>query len=522
MRTEAGLVSGAMSADGLKTYFGLPFAAPPIRENRWRAPQPVAPWKGKLTANRKPAECVQGLRSPSINHYFGDEYAGEDCLYLNVWEPARAKPGTKLPVVVWIYGGGFTGGSASMDIYSGKELAKKDVLYVALNYRVGVMGFLALPEATQESGHHASGNWGFLDQVAGLQWVRKNIAAFGGDPENVTLVGQSAGSMSICYLQASPLTKGLFQRVVGMSGSCVGNAGSTGGDLAAGEVEGRKLMDAVKAGSLAELRAVSSDKIVAAAQAAGVRTGPIVDGYFLPEPTKKIFAEGRQNDVAVLTGSTANDIGTTGPIRSAKTLTALKAAAQQAYGAKADELLTLFPAKDDAEAAHAAETIGINSGITADSRAWAQAQTTKGKQPVYLYLLTRVQPFTPGVKFSDFNQATAGAYHMGDVPYWLGTYEAFNLFRRTRDWTAWDRELSEDMQKVIVSFAKTGNPSTAAVHFTAYGPAAETRVVFGDTISTETMNAAGMNFIQSTPSMMTQGPRAPRPAVPVKPSSPTY
>jgi para-nitrobenzyl esterase len=496
IKTDAGLVSGTMSAEGLKTYFGIPFAAPPLRENRWRAPQPVTPWQGVLTANRKPSECVQGLRSPTINHYFGDELSGEDCLYLNVWLPGATKAGDRLPVLVWIYGGGFNTGSASSPIYGGSELAKKGVIYVAPNYRLGIMGFLTHPEMTQESGHAASGNWGFLDQVAALRWVQKNIAAFGGDPANVTLIGQSAGSMSINNLQASPLAKGLFKRAIGMSGATFRSAMPA---LADAEGQGVKLQEALKVKSLAELRGFSSDKVVAAAQAAGIRSGPIIDGYFLPDGIDDIFKAGKQSDAAVLTGSTARDIGTTVPIRAARTVAEYKAFASQMYGEKAAELLTLFPANSDAEAMRQAEEIGRNSGFTAGARTWAREQTRTGKEPAYLYMLSRVQPFTPGVTFSDFNPATAGAYHMGDVPYWLGTYEAFNVFRRTRDWAVWDRDLSIAMQDVVVAFAKTGNPSTRAAQFTRYTPDNETRVDFGDTIRVEKLNTRGMDFLEVTP-----------------------
>lgn len=499
IKTDAGLVSGSLSAEGLKTYFGIPFAAPPIRENRWRAPQPVTPWPGVLTADRKPAECVQGLRSSTINHYFGDELSGEDCLYLNLWAPATARTGDRLPVLVWIYGGGFTGGSASSPIYAGSELAKKGAIYVAPNYRLGIMGFLAHPEMTKESGRNASGNWGFLDQVAALQWVKQNIAAFGGDPSNVTLIGQSAGSMSINNLQASPLAKGLFKRVIGMSGSTFSSGVAPQPALAAAEAQGVKLQEALKAASLADMRGVSSDKVVAAAQTAGVRASQIVDGYFLPGSVDSIFKSGAQNDAEVLTGSTAKDIGTSVPVRVARTLAEYQALATQMYGDKAADLLALYPANTDAEAMHQAEEIGRNSGFALGARAWAREQTRTGKAPAYLFMLSRVQPFTPGATFSDFNPATAGAYHMGDVPYFLGTYEAFNLFRRTRDWTAWDRELSSAMQDVVVAFARTGSPSTRAAQFKAYAPADETRVDFGDTIKVERLNTKGMDFLETTP-----------------------
>ena len=496
---DTGKVAGTQVDSAVKAYLGIPFAAPPIRENRWRAPQPVKPWSGVLNADTARAECYQGLRAPSINHYFGDENAAEDCLYLNIWAPVGAKAGDKLPVVVWIYGGAFNVGSASSPIYSGAPLASKGVIYIAANYRLGLFGFLAHPELTAESGHNASGNWGFLDQVEALKWVQRNVAAFGGDPANVTLVGQSAGSMSINNLQASPLAKGLFHRVYGMSGATVEGGAGGGVPLAQAEAQGVKLQQAVKAASIADLRGYAPDRLTALAQQAQVRAGPAIDGWYLPRSTSEIFATGQQSDVPVVTGWTANDIGTEVPIRGATTLVEYQAAAKAMYGDKAEALLKAYPAKTDAEARRQAQAVGTDSGFGVGARACVRAQSATGKQPAYLFLVSRVQPFTPGVKYTDFDQARAGAYHMGDVPYFLGTYEAFNLFRTTRDWTAYDRELSNRMQDTIVAFAKTGSPSTAAVRWPAWTAKTEPLVVFGDDVTVGRINTAGADFLASTP-----------------------
>ena len=308
-------------------------------------------------------ECYQNLRASTINHYFGDETAAEDCLYLNIWAPKDAKAGAKLPVVVWIYGGAFIVGSASSPIYSGQPLASKGVIYVAANYRLGLFGFMAHPDLTKESGHNASGNWGFLDQVAALQWVQRNIAAFGGDPDNVTLVGQSAGSMSINNLQASPLAKGLFKRVFGMSGTTL-NGGPFGGvPLAEAEVQGVKLQQALKSSSLADMRGFASDHLAAVAQEAGIRAVPDIDGWYLPKTTKAIFDAGEQSDVPVVTGSTANDIFTDVPIRAAETLAEYQALARQSYGVEASALLNYYPANSDAQARTQAQKIGRQSGF---------------------------------------------------------------------------------------------------------------------------------------------------------------
>jgi para-nitrobenzyl esterase len=503
---DTGKVAGTMLDNGLKAYFGVPFAAPPVRENRWRAPQPVKAWGGIYNADTKRAECVQGLRSPSINHYFGEEDVSEDCLYLNMWTPTSAKPGDKLPVLVWIYGGAFNVGSASSPIYAGDSLAQKGVVYVAINYRLGVMGFLAHPELSKESGRNASGNWGFLDQVAGLQWVQRNIAKFGGDPANVTLIGQSAGSMSINNLQASPLAKGLFTKVFGMSGATVAGGAGAGAPLKDAEAQGLKLQDAMKAKTLADMRGFSSDKVTQIAQQGGVRAGPDIDGYYLPDTVDNIFKAGKQSDVAVVTGSTASDIGTNVAIRSAKSAAQYKELATQMYGAKAGDFLKLWPASSDAAAASQAYNVGRNSGFAIGARNWARLQTATGKQPAYLFMVSRVQPFTPGVTFSDFDPSTAGAYHMGDVPYFLGTYQAFNQFRTTRNWTDYDKSLSDKMQGSIVAFSKTGNPNTADAKFVRYDPKNEQRTDFGDAIKVEKLNTKGMDFINDTPAARAQGP----------------
>jgi para-nitrobenzyl esterase len=508
VRIDSGLVSGTYLHSGIKAYFGVPFAAPPVRELRWTAPQPVTPWTGIYTANRMQAECPQSLRDSNINHYFGEEPVSEDCLYMNIWAPGIAKSGAKLPVVVWIYGGGFSGGSSGMAVYGGENLAKKGAVYVNFNYRLGILGFLAHPEASKESGHNASGNWGLLDQVAALQWVHRNIARFGGDPGNVTIIGQSAGSMSVCDLQASPLTKGLIQRAFGQSGSTVGGQPSLGGQsLADAEAVGLKLQEAVKATSLAGMRALSSDKVIAAARTARLNASQIVDGYFLPKSPKAIFDAHEQNDVPLVVGWTANDIGTSPPIREARNLEEYKAAAAAMYGPKASELLALYPAKDDVEARGQAELIGRSSGFGVAARLWARAQAGTGKGPVYLFLFSRSHSYTEGVAIANIDPKTAGAYHMADTPYWLQTLDSFNMFRNMRSWTPYDRDLASKMSDIVVAFARTGNPSTPAVKMVRYDPRDEQLTEFGDSIKIAKVNSKGMDFLTANPAAGGRGGR---------------
>ncbi len=494
VRIDSGLVSGSYLGSGVKAYFGIPFAAPPVRDLRWRAPQPVKPWSGVYTANRMQPECPQTLRDSDINHYFGEEALSEDCLYLNIWAPSTARAGAKLPVVVWIYGGGFTGGSSAMAIYGGEPLAKKGVVYVSFNYRLGILGFLAHPEATRESGHNASGDWGLLDQVAALQWIHRNIAQFGGDPANVTITGQSAGSMSVCDLQASPLTKGLIEKAFGQSGATVAEGQLGGGALANAEATGMKLQESLQANSLAGMRAFSWDKVLTAARNARLQAAPIVDGYFLPKSVKSIFDGHEQNDIPIVVGWTANDIGTNVPIRRAKTLEEYKAAAVAMYGPKAAEFLALFPVNDDAEVLTQAERVGRFSGFGVAARVWARAQTATGKAPAYLFLFSRWHTYSDAVAISNLDPKTAGAYHMADTPFWLDTIDSFNLFRTTRAWTANDREMADKMSGIVVAFAQNGNPTMAK-----YDPRDERMTEFGDSIKEVRLDTKALDFLTNTP-----------------------
>jgi para-nitrobenzyl esterase len=475
---DSGSLAGTELPSGVRAYLGVPFAAPPVRELRWRPPQPVLPWQGTYHADRTAPECIQALRAHDINHYFGEEATSEDCLYLNIWAPPRRAGAQAVPVVVWIYGGGFTIGSASMANYNGEQLAKQGVVYVALAYRVGALGFLAHPELTAESSQHASGNYGFLDQIAALQWIQRNIASFGGDPQNVTIMGQSAGAASVSILQASPLSRGLFQRAVGMSGGALGANMGRARLLSDAEQWGRELQTILKAPSLAALRQLPADRILALQGTTG-RYGPLVDGWLLPEDPNAIFAAGKQNDVPILIGYTRDE--GFDAFNQAMTLADYRAQAQR-WGEHSADLLKLYPAKDDAGARRAALDIARDATLGLQMRTWARAQTSSGKAPAYMYLFSRVHPYAPGVKFSDHDPATIGAYHTGDVPYWLQTLDSLNLFRATRNWTAYDRELATRMSAVIVSFARTGKPSLSGIDWPVYRSADERMVELGDSI----------------------------------------
>jgi para-nitrobenzyl esterase len=275
---DSGKVSGTLLDSGAHAYFGIPYAAPPVLDLRWRKPELVKPWKGILNADWQRPGCVTtgGLPDPGTEGYRGEEYRGEDCLYINLWVPANAKPGSRLPVIAWMHPGGFSMMTANNPTYGGQELVKKGVIYLTIEYRSNILGFLAHPELTKESGINASGNWGLLDQVAGLKWVQRNISAFGGDPANVTIAGESAGSMSVSDLSVSPLAKGLFVKAIGMSGTFMPTGGQPHFSLQQAEAAGLKLQEALKASSLADMRKVSWDRLMTIALQAGVRAWPSV------------------------------------------------------------------------------------------------------------------------------------------------------------------------------------------------------------------------------------------------------
>lgn len=452
--TDSGRVQGITLPSGIQAWLGIPFAAPPVRELRWRPPQPATAWKGVLNADRAAPMCLQALRSRTMNHYFGNEGISEDCLYLNVWAPPGAR---KLPVIVWIYGGGFNVGSASMANYSGEGLARDGVVRVNLAYRVGPLGFFAHPELTRESGYGGSGNYGLMDQIAGLQWVRKNIAAFGGDPGNVTIAGQSAGSSSVALLQLSPEARGLFHRVVGMSGSPFG-APMSAAPLAQAEAEGLALQKVLGAKSIEDMRDLAGDRILAAQSP---RAAIVVDGRYVIGNPRETFARHLQNDVPVMLGFTRDEsFRSLGAVNSAADL---EGAVRRNFPRQADAVLAAYRATDAASAQRAATDLGRDASVGIAMANWARTQHEFGKAPAYAYFFTRRQPYAPGITFIDHDPATAGAYHTVEVPYFLRSRDSLNLFRQTRIWEPVDATLEQAAARLLVSFARSGRPEAPGV-----------------------------------------------------------
>ena len=447
---DGGLIDGITLASGVEAWLGVPFAAPPVRERRWQPPQPVEPWTGVRHADRLAPQCLQPLRSPAQNHYFGVEATSEDCLYLNVWAPAG--PRERLPVVVWVYGGGFNIGSAGMANYSGEGLATDGVIRVNLAYRVGPLGFMSHPDLSREAGYGASGNYGLMDLVAGLEWVRDNIARFGGDPDNVTLVGQSAGSMAIAVLQQSPRAAGLFHRAVAMSGSNFGGLVNPV-TLETAEAQGLALQQELGAASLADLRALPGDRITAARTP---RDPVVIDGHMVLGTAEQAYASGQFNDVPLLLGYTQDE--SFRPFPQLASAAQLEAEVAARFPANASAVLAAYASEDPQRSA---SDIARDSTVGLQMASWARVQASTGTAPVYGYFFTRRQPYSAGVTFSDHDPATAGAYHTGDVPYWLRTRESLNLFRRTRDWEPGDVALEEEMAGALVTFARSGVPRSA-------------------------------------------------------------
>jgi para-nitrobenzyl esterase len=514
---DSGRVAGTRLASGVRAYLGIPFAAPPTGDLRWRAPAPIA-WTGIMPANRKQAACIQVLRPHDINHYFGEEATSEDCLYLNLWAPPTATPSSTLPVVVFIYGGGFTIGSSGMANYDGEAVAKAGAVFVNFNYRVGAMGFMAHPALSAEQGGH-SGNYGLMDQIAALKWIRANIAKFGGDPDRVLIMGQSAGAGSVVSHIFSPLSKGLFRAAV-MSSGC--NYKQDGQALAEAETAGLAMQGRVKAADLAALRNIPADRILAAQSenqlglsVSGVRIGgPIVDGHVLPLRKAEALARGAVNRVPIIASYTSNDLAFgLEPLLAAKTVADYNAAADKLWGEAAPEFLKLWPVEVDVDVRPTVRRAAAEALWETSARHCAREQTKLG-QPAWIGEFARIHPYVPGVRIADQDTATVGAYHTADIPYFFGTQDAFNLFRPTRNWTPWDRELSAKMTGSLIAMAATGSPDTPAMRWAGWTPKAESKIVFGDAISAVKLDAKRLDWLAAHPASVTPVVR-PRGANPI-------
>lgn len=472
VKIKNGQLQGSVE-NGVQSFKGIPFAAPPLGKYRWREPQPVANWTGVRDAKQFGPSGMQinifgdmAFRAPAMR---------EDCLYVNVWTPDSKKK--NLPVLVYFYGGGFVAGDGSEARYDGASMAAKGIVSLTVNYRLGIFGHMAHPELTKESPHNASGNYGMLDQVAALKWVQENIAAFGGDPKRVTIAGESAGSMSVSALMASPLSKNLFAQAIGESGSMLGSLPST--PLAKAEQAGLQFGKEVDANSLEALRAIPAEKLLTLSMAGNPFRFQIVtiDGYFLPKHPLEIFEKGEQAQVPLLAGWNSEEMTYRVLLgEQALTIDNYTKAVQRAYPEQASELLKVYKPNSDADVEQVATDLAGDKFIGFSTWKWIDEQAKTGK-PVYRYLYSRPRPpmaaavgnaeaglaggiIKDSTKTTPVKrEAAKRAVHSAEIEYAMGNLATNKVY----DWTADDYKVSKLMQEYFANFIKTGNPNGAGL-----------------------------------------------------------
>ncbi|MEP6746971.1 MAG: carboxylesterase family protein [Bacteroidota bacterium] len=443
VKVAGGLLQGTVE-DGLNVYKGIPFAAPPVGELRWKAPQPAAKWDGVRMADKFAPGAMQGINPPSGK--------SEDCLYLNVWSPAKSTK-EKVPVLVWIYGGGFAVGYTSDPMYNGANLAKKGVMLVSIAYRVGQLGFLAHPELSAESPNRVSGNYGLLDMIAGLQWIKENIAALGGDPDKVTIFGESAGGIAVSMLCASPLAKGLFQGAISESGGSFGPTrattfpGENMKTLQQAETEGQVFVQKAGVSSIAELRKMPADKVPSGF---GMPGGwPITDGYVIPDDQHNLYEAGKYNDVPILVGYNSDEGASFSP---PKTPAAYIAGVQKRYGKFADDLLKAYPTNTDT-VPKTARDLARDAAFGWQTWSWATLQAKTGKSKVFYYYFDQHADYP-----KDSPKYGYGSSHGQEVAY---VFQHLDVSKP--DIKKADIAIADAMSDYWTNFAKYGDPNSKGV-----------------------------------------------------------
>jgi len=474
VKTANGVVIGAPEENGVRAFRGIPFAAPPVGNLRWKAPQPAKDWTSARSAAKFGPRCMQ--RPVFGDMGFRSDGMGEDCLYLNVWTPAKSAT-DRLPVLVYFYGGGYMAGDGSEPRYDGEVMARKGIVALTVNYRLGVFGFFAHPELTKESPHHASGNQGLLDQAAALAWVQKNIAAFGGDPKHVTIAGESAGSTSVSAQMASPLSRNLIAGAIGESGALI-NPTLAPVPLEKAEATGTAFAAFVSAADLKALRAMPADALLeATGKPQAPRFGSTVDGYFLPKTVAEIFAAGEQAQVPLLAGWNSEEnnyrsvLGQDEPTPEnyAKAVTKI-------YGDRAPEVLKAYPAFSKDEVMQSGTELASDRFIAFSTWKWIDLHSKTGIKPVYRYYYSRPRPAmnpemgnatanlaggvtrgapAPGAPAAPPRPIPKGAVHSSEIEYAMGNLDTNKVYA----WTPDDHKVSETFQGFFSNFVKTGDPN---------------------------------------------------------------
>jgi para-nitrobenzyl esterase len=437
--TPVGIVEGIAENKNVIAFKGIPFAKPPIGELRWKAPVPIEKWNGIRSAKQFGPKAMQ-------TNIFGDMVfrsngTSEDCLYLNVWKPINTgkKP---LPVLVYYYGGGFVAGDGSEPRYDGASMAEQGIVAVTVNYRLGVFGLLAHTELSKESGKGSSGNYGLMDQALALQWVYDNIASFGGDPKKITIAGESAGSISVSALMASPLSKNLIAGAIGESGSILGALSAL--PLTDVEKSGDQFMKMVKANSIAELRNIPADSILTYASKFGLFNFKMsIDGLFFPKDPEIIFSMGEQANVPLLAGWNSEESNYRSIMGNDKlTVENFNKNVTRRFAKQAEALLKVYKPTNEAEVKEAARDLAGDMFISYSTWKWLERQKKTG-QPAYRYYYEQPRP------------GDEGASHSAEIEYAMGNLDGNKVFQ----WTAEDRKVSSTMQSYFANFIKTGNPN---------------------------------------------------------------
>ena len=453
VKVAAGTLEGAGPLpSGVREFKGIPYAAPPVGPLRWRPPEPVREWTGVRPATRFGPRCMQLPVFSDMN--FRSDGVSEDCLYLNVWTPAKAA-GARLPVLVYFFGGGFIAGDGSEPRYEGASMAARGIVAVTVNYRLGVFGFFAHPELTKESPHHASGNYALLDQNAALVWVRQNIAAFGGDPRKITIAGESAGSISVSAQMASPLSRDLIAGAIGESGSILGALSAA--PLAQVEEQGSKFAASLNAADLAALRAIPAQQLLEAAGKPGAgRFSPAIDGYFFPESPYALFAAGKQAQVPLLAGWNSEESNARAVLgREAPTRENFAKAVARLYPNDAKAVLAEYAAATDGEVLQAATDLASDRFIAWSTWKWIDVCSATGGKPVYRYYYSHPRPRMNPSGNASPAPAAHGAVHSAEIEYAMGNLDSNKVY----DWTPDDHKVSTLMQGYFANFIKTGNPN---------------------------------------------------------------